>query len=858
MNKKIALSILVLFSLISTASAVDISACTWLNATGTTYRLTSSIINSGNTVCMHIANTSITLDCQGYRLDGIETESTYGVNVTIGGLRNITIKNCVLTDWYSAINAFSQSLTENIVIQNNTINVTSDSCCGGGLSLQYVNNGTIQNNSFRKGSNHINLGSSNRTNISYNVMHTSLGYSITASAPNYDSVFSFNQINNTDGILFWGERNWIYNNTIQHQADSTGIYTSGNLPDISQNNNITNNVIANSSDAGIYLYSASDTIVAHNLITNSSIGISLLSNSRINVTNNTLITNHRGIVTTSPGNIENNTILNSTSAGISISSTSGLYTLIGNKIINITNSAGYALNVTTTTGVDVNVFFRNGTINGSQGASGRDIYYSAAGTAGNVTLQNTTYNNNSNVSIQTGTFIVEWHPLIKVIDALTLSAIQGVAINVTNSSGVIVANGTTDSNGFFIGRLVREYFNSSTLVTTQTPHNFTANGTVQGYATVNITALWIHGTNYTIMLQNTTPYSCPGNLTGDNLLYSFKILNGTNYGSNVSSTAFCGNQLVSIQNASSQILIASANTSFNSSTAPDASSLSISSFNASSGALGGAYFGSAPSTLRNNSALTIYVRSINQSGFVCANSSSGATSSTTSLQQPNCTGSNAFTTSPNQTIIGGLSYYTLYGLPNGVVVQEVYSNNSAPTLQAESIIPQNGTSTQKYTFTAVYRDNDNNALTVNLYLNPEGLPSYNNPISVPCIENCSTTANGAKYKITLSGLNFTNFTHYFTATDATTTTQTTTFTGPYINGTITESVIVVASEADVTAILTIFLLAFFIFIALMLWHAHSENKNERTRGERGLTKTPSLTKTSRAGKTGKTSKRFLG
>ena len=203
-------------------------------------------------------------------------------------------------------------------------------------------------------------------------------------------------------------------------------------------------------------------------------------------------------------------------------------------------------------------------------------------------------------------------------------------------------------------------------------------------------------------------------------------------------------------------------------------------------------------------------------------------------------------------------YYTLYGLPNGVVVQEVYSNNSAPTLQAESIIPQNGTSTQKYTFTAVYRDNDNNALTVNLYLNPEGLPSYNNPISVPCIENCSTTANGAKYQITLSGLNFTNFTHYFTATDATTTTQTTTFTGPYINGTITESVIVVASEADVTAILTIFLLAFFIFIALMLWHAHSENKNERTRGERGLTKTPSLTKTSRAGKTGKTSKRFLG
>lgn len=57
----------------------NISTCSNLNVTGETFLLTADIINSGNTTCMSILQDDITLNCQGYTIDGVGTLGTKGV-----------------------------------------------------------------------------------------------------------------------------------------------------------------------------------------------------------------------------------------------------------------------------------------------------------------------------------------------------------------------------------------------------------------------------------------------------------------------------------------------------------------------------------------------------------------------------------------------------------------------------------------------------------------------------------------------------------------------------------------------------------------------------------------------------------
>ncbi|MCK5063394.1 MAG: right-handed parallel beta-helix repeat-containing protein, partial [Candidatus Aenigmarchaeota archaeon] len=78
-----------------------ISACAVLDQEGTTYIMTSDIINSGANVCINISANDVTLDCQGYMIDGNVLTGDVGIGVlrTSSTDTDVTIRNCVVEDW---------------------------------------------------------------------------------------------------------------------------------------------------------------------------------------------------------------------------------------------------------------------------------------------------------------------------------------------------------------------------------------------------------------------------------------------------------------------------------------------------------------------------------------------------------------------------------------------------------------------------------------------------------------------------------------------------------------------------------------------------------------------------------------
>lgn len=97
----------------------DISACTNINSPGT-YVLTGNIIDSSTSKCIDIDANNVVLDCQGNTIDG-DTAADYGIWIDRVSEEdvNVTIKNCVLTDWdYATINLDD---CHNVTINNTNI-----------------------------------------------------------------------------------------------------------------------------------------------------------------------------------------------------------------------------------------------------------------------------------------------------------------------------------------------------------------------------------------------------------------------------------------------------------------------------------------------------------------------------------------------------------------------------------------------------------------------------------------------------------------------------------------------------------------------------------------------------------------
>ena len=102
MDKRSYFLIVVVVLLMETSSAdINISGCAELNVAGETYYLIADIINSGTSKCINITANNVILDCQGHLVDGVDSFNTYGIYLYRSSSTdtNITVKNCVVTDW---------------------------------------------------------------------------------------------------------------------------------------------------------------------------------------------------------------------------------------------------------------------------------------------------------------------------------------------------------------------------------------------------------------------------------------------------------------------------------------------------------------------------------------------------------------------------------------------------------------------------------------------------------------------------------------------------------------------------------------------------------------------------------------
>lgn len=88
-----------------TAAVIYINNCGILDKEGETYVLTSNVFSG--TTCFYIKNKSITLDCDGYTIQGLNGD--YGIYTRLssgtGGPVNgyITVKNCKITGWKKGV-----------------------------------------------------------------------------------------------------------------------------------------------------------------------------------------------------------------------------------------------------------------------------------------------------------------------------------------------------------------------------------------------------------------------------------------------------------------------------------------------------------------------------------------------------------------------------------------------------------------------------------------------------------------------------------------------------------------------------------------------------------------------------------
>lgn len=102
-------------------SAINIDNCSLLDTAGEIYNLTQDIDDSSNTTCVNVTADNVTLDCNGYKIDGVYSSSTYGVYAF--GRDNVTVKNCNVTDWWYGVYL---NLTSDSVISNDNFTGNND------------------------------------------------------------------------------------------------------------------------------------------------------------------------------------------------------------------------------------------------------------------------------------------------------------------------------------------------------------------------------------------------------------------------------------------------------------------------------------------------------------------------------------------------------------------------------------------------------------------------------------------------------------------------------------------------------------------------------------------------------------
>jgi parallel beta-helix repeat protein len=180
-----------------------------------------------------------TLDCQGNNLDGDDSGTDYGINMTSSNTKNNTVKNCNIADFHYGI-----YLTNGP--NNNTLtNITANNNTHYGIYIKTSSNNTL-------------------TNITSN-NNTDNGIYLESSSNN--TLTNITSNNNTDnGIYLYNSSD---NNLTSINITTSGSSAYGILLNASSDNNLTsiNITTSGSSARGIYLLFSSNATLTNNNIT---------------------------------------------------------------------------------------------------------------------------------------------------------------------------------------------------------------------------------------------------------------------------------------------------------------------------------------------------------------------------------------------------------------------------------------------------------------------------------------------------------------------------------------------------------------------------------------------------------------
>ncbi len=240
------LTVALFITCLPSAHSLETDSCQVLSSADTYYSLNKSVNVNGT--CFSITADNITLDCAGYNLTG--NHSGYAVNIT--EVDNITVKNCMIYDFYTGIGKVDYSVTYNIVIMNNTINISTHGSLDYGDGIQIVSA--------------VNASITNNTVTTWGNQSHAIGFNpgINSSLVAYNAVTTYG--NSSFGIFpsLSYYNNISYNTITVYGDDCDGI----DSPSSFWNHFDYNNVTVHYSGGGIHIvYNSSHNVIAGNIVT---------------------------------------------------------------------------------------------------------------------------------------------------------------------------------------------------------------------------------------------------------------------------------------------------------------------------------------------------------------------------------------------------------------------------------------------------------------------------------------------------------------------------------------------------------------------------------------------------------------
>ena len=327
-------------------AAIEITGCTTISVEGE-YVLTTDIIDAQGT-CIDIQANNVILDCQGHTIDGIGSGNGIYISRDHPTDTNITIKNCIITDWVNGI-YFDNA-------NNNTLsNITANYNDVFGIYISTSNNNTLSNIT----ANNNNYDGIRLLESNYNVItnitasnNTYVGIRLAWSSNNIlsDIIANYNKerginldfggnenntltnltlISNYFGILF-------YNSTYNRIVNATISLSSSDAISLTENsnyNNITGSVIRDGTSVygtgAIVVARSSYNLIEGNYLINNTIGVLLFSNATNNWVKNNTILNHTRTI---PCGFSQSPCIDIPACGIIISNLSANNIISGNLI----------------------------------------------------------------------------------------------------------------------------------------------------------------------------------------------------------------------------------------------------------------------------------------------------------------------------------------------------------------------------------------------------------------------------------------------------------------------------------------------------------------------------------------------